>query len=217
MLVAATGVALAGVLAVRRRQPELLPLLPPAAALWFGIYLHDIQMLLALPAAILIASRVSRERFRMLAAIGLALLAAVWTQRTRIWLLLDAVATISAFYIALPGSIARRVCQSILGALTVATCLLLLQHAQPPPTALDLVSANFHSLPSDSAAIAWSAYLRGTPALTRPDFDLKIPTWIGLTILMLGALRMCVAVVPTPTLSGSREPLLVSDPYSVSS
>ena len=43
------GIALAGIFARRDRQPELLPLLPPASVLLLGIYLHDIQMLLALP------------------------------------------------------------------------------------------------------------------------------------------------------------------------
>ena len=79
--VAAFGVVIAGILAVRRRQPELLPLVPPACVLLFGIYLHDIQILLSLAAALVIAARVRGVAFQTIGVVAVALLVAVWTQR----------------------------------------------------------------------------------------------------------------------------------------
>ncbi len=81
--IAAIGIALAQRLMKATGNPALLALLPPAAVLFFGIYLHDIQLLIALPAAVAVATIAPNGFARTLATIGLALLAVVWTQPLR--------------------------------------------------------------------------------------------------------------------------------------
>jgi hypothetical protein len=225
-LVAVFGVVIAGVLAVRRRQPELLPLLPPACVLLFGIYLHDIQILLALAAALVIASRVRGVAFQTIGIAAVALLVAVWTQRAGV-----AALTINAVGVACGvwavSEVKNRVGVSILAAVATVVCIVALQHIQPSLVASNLVTQAFHAAPQDQAFSAWGAYLRATPALTAPASLLKIPTWLGLLAVVIGAVRLCfqtpeprrtdVAIGATPTLSESHEPQLASAPYNVSS
>ena len=221
----AVGISLAGILAVRHRQLDLLPLLPPACVLFIGIYLHDIQMLLALPAALVIAARVRGDAFRALAAAGLALLIAVWTQRVaRATVLIDAAGVAGGLYAVLSAPAKRRIIVTSAGALVTVAFVIVLQHFQPPLLGTEMITRDFHSAGSDWAPIAWAKYLRSTPALMSPAFLLKIPTWVGLLTILLCAFQMCLTKTlpqdlgrtddPTPNLSGSREPLLASEPCS---
>ena len=228
VIAVATGVSLAGVFAVRDRQPEFLPLLPPAFVLLLGIYLHDIQMLIALPAALVVATRVRGDAFRAVAAAGVALLVAVWTQPlARATLLIDALGVAAGVYIAIPGVIKRRVVLSTVAVLATMLVMVLLQHVQPPLTANQMVTRDFHAASDELAPIAWARYLRSTPALTGTEFVLKTPTWLGLFIIVICALQMGVwkksnddsgqADDVRPDLSGSRERPLANEPYNVSS
>lgn len=221
------GVVIAGTLAVRRRQPELLPLVPPACVLLFGIYLHDIQILLSLAAALAIAARLRGVAFKTIGIVAVALLVAVWTQRAGV-----AALTINAVGVACGvwavSEVKNRIGVSVLAALATVVCVLLLQHVQPPLVASNLVTQAFHAASHDQAFRAWAAYLRATPALTAPASLLKFPTWIGLLLVAVGAVRLCLQA-PEPhetdiamrgatlTQSGSREPQLASAPCSVSS
>jgi hypothetical protein len=222
--VAGLGIAIAGVLALRRREPELLPLVPPAVALLFGIYLHDIQMLLALPAALMLASRVRGTAFRALAAIAVALLVAVWTQRAGTAVVaLDALAVAGGVFAV--STMKNRVAVSGIAGIATVAGVVALQRVQPPLVAANLVTHGFHAAANDWAFSAWAAYLRATPALTAPALLLKFPTWIGLLLVTLCAFRLAFqaprprevdsATGATPSLSGSHEPQLASAPYSV--
>lgn len=223
-VMAVFGIVIAGVLAVRRREPELLPLVPPAAALLFGIYLHDIQMLLALPAALMLACRVRGSTFRALATIAVALLVAVWTQRAGTAVVaLDALAVGGGVFAV--WTMKNRVTVSALASLATVAAVVALQRMQPPLVASSMVTKVFHAAAGDWAFNAWAAYLRATPALTAPAFLLKFPTWIGLLLVTICAVRLCLqaprvrevdpAIGVTPSLSGSHEPQLASAPYSV--
>lgn len=224
VLVAAFGIVTAGVLAVRRSKPELLPLVPPAVALLFGIYLHDIQMLLSLPAALMIASRIRGTTFRTLAAIAVALLVAVWTQRAGTAVVaLDALAVAGGVYAV--STMKNRLAVSGLAGIATVAGIVGLQRLQPPLVAANMVTHGFHAAANDWAFSAWAAYLRATPALTAPALLLKFPTWIGLLLVALCALRLAFQIPATrevdspneamPNLSGSHEPQLASAPYSV--
>jgi hypothetical protein len=105
----AVGVVLAGVIAVRLRSPEAVPLIPPAAVLLGGIYVHDIQMLFALPAALFVAARLRGPLAETLGITALALLIAVWTQRAaRAVLVLDALGVAAGVLAVASCSSARR-------------------------------------------------------------------------------------------------------------
>jgi hypothetical protein len=212
---ASCGVLVAGMFATRLHRPTLLPLLPPAFALLFGIYVHDIQILLALPAALAIAVQLRGRAFRTIAVIAVAILIAVWTQRiARTALVLDAAGVAGGIYAVLDGPVRRRVGGSILAALATVAGVLLLQHAQPPVATAQILTGAFHVAATDWAPTAWAAYLRATPALMASGFWLKIPTWLGLAVVTLGALVVC-AQSAMPSRSGSRALRLASAQYSV--
>jgi Glycosyltransferase family 87 len=193
----ALGIALAGIFARRDRRPELLPLLPPAAVLLLGIYLHDIQMLLALPAALVLASRVRGETLRAVAAAACALLIAVWTQPlARATVILDAVGVAAGVYTLVGGPVGRRIAGSAVAVVAVILGLVLFQHVQPPPTADQLVTHEFHSASNEFGATAWARYLQSTPALLGQQVVRKIPTWLGLLVIMICALQLGVAAKP---------------------
>ncbi len=193
----ALGIALAGIFARRDRQPELLPLLPPASVLLFGIYLHDIQMLLALPAAFVLASRVRGETLRALAAVACALLIAVWTQPlARATVIVDAVGVAAGVYMLIGGPVSRRIAGSAFAVVAALLGLMLLQHLQPPATAEQLVTHEFHSASDEFGATAWARYLQSTPALLGQQVVRKIPTWLGLLVIMIWALQLGVAAKP---------------------
>ena len=191
------GIALAGIFARRDRQPELLPLLPPASVLLLGIYLHDIQMLLALPAALVLASRVRGEALRAVAAAGCALLIAVWTQPlARAAVVLDAVGVAAGVYILVSGPASRRIAASAVAVVAAVLGLMLLQHVAPPPTAEQLVTHDFQSASNELGPAAWARYLQSTPALLGQQIARKMPTWLGLFVIMLCALQLGVAAKP---------------------
>ncbi|MFZ0030519.1 MAG: hypothetical protein WAK84_01430, partial [Candidatus Cybelea sp.] len=200
--VAAFGVVIAGILAVRRRQPELLPLLPPAFVLLFGIYLHDIQILLSLPAALVVATRVRGVAFQTIGAVAVALLVAVWTQRAGVAALtINAVGVGGGLWAVVAAK--SRIGLSIVGALSTVLCIFLLRPAVPPSVGSNFVTQTFHAAAHDQAFSAWAAYLRATPALIAPASLPKIPTWIGLVLVILGAVRLCLQAGPRAT--GSRD------------
>ncbi len=181
------GVWAAGMLA-RSGRREFLVLLPPAAVLLLGIYLHDIQILIALPAAIAIAVR-SPESRRILAAAAVAMLAAVWTQGARpIILAIDAMGVFGGLYAVLPAT-SRRVATAAGGAAAALIALIVLRHFSPPPNAADIVTSGFNALPDELSPAAWGRYLRATPALTRPELAPQLAAWLGLLALYVCAMR----------------------------
>lgn len=213
------GIATAGVLAMKRREPEFLALLPPACVLLLGIYLHDIQMLIALPAAFAIAARVDSAALRALGAAALALLVSVWTQHPgRGIILLNFAGTAGALYAVLPGSERRRMGGAGAVALSAILCVLLLAHFAPPLRAGEMITHNFSALPDELSPVAWGRYLRATPALIRPIFAAQVPAWLGLLALVTCALGLARSKGSSsmPVRSESREPRLANGRYSES-
>ncbi|HEY2475823.1 MAG TPA: glycosyltransferase 87 family protein [Candidatus Cybelea sp.] len=178
-IAATASILIAGRLA-KRGQSELLPLLPPAAVTLFGIYLHDIQILIALPAALVLAARIDSERGRFVAAAFVVLLVTVWTQPPRAAaLLVDAAGVFGALFCLLPGVAVRRIAYGAAGSLAVIVALVLMQHFATP-TPHSLTTHAFSAEPNEFSPIAWGRYLRATPELTRTVLAPQILTWIGL-------------------------------------
>ncbi|MEO9263459.1 MAG: glycosyltransferase 87 family protein [Candidatus Baltobacteraceae bacterium] len=192
-LMTAFGITLAGIIAGRRNAREFLPLLPAAAVLFGGIYVHDIQMLFALPAALLIAARSRGRRYATMSAAALAFLIAVWTQRAaRSALFVDAVGVAGGLFAVLRAPIGRRITQAALAAVATAACLVMLQRVEAPTTGNQIVTGSFTTSSREFAPAAWAQFLQATPALRRTVFVLKIPTWLALITLIACALQMCV-------------------------
>lgn len=210
--IAAFGILLAGKLAAGGRNREILPLLPPAAVLLLGIYLHDIQMLIALPVALLIAARARGSALMVLAGVSLALLITVWTQPARpVVVLINAAGVMGGLFAVTQGRMNRRMALAAGGALAAIVVLVSVQHAGPPAAAA-LVTHNFGALPDEFSPAAWGRYLRATPALTRTVFAPQLATWLGLLGLLVSAAWSVSAA--TPAQSESRVPRPASEPYS---
>jgi Glycosyltransferase family 87 len=210
--IAVASIVLAGRLGIKGRRPEMVALLPPACVLLFGIYLHDIQMIVALPAALALATRARANVARVAGATAVTLLAAVWTQRAgAAVVVLDAAAVAGALYAVLGGNAARRLVLAAAAAFAAIVCLTALQRVEPPLTAAAIVTHGFDAAADELAPVAWGRYLRATPALTRSAFGPQIFGWLGL----LGLLA-CALAEATLSQSESRERRLASAPYSES-
>lgn len=177
---AIAGIFAAGRLARTRGKVDLLPLLPPAAVTLFGIYLHDIQILIAVPAVLILAARLEKDSARAFASLFVVLLVTVWTQAPRpAVLLIDAAGVFGALLCLLPGAAARRIAYAAAGSLAAAVAVVLLQHFATP-TPHSLTTHSFSALPDEFSPIAWGRYLRATPELTRTVVAPQILAWVGL-------------------------------------
>ena len=177
-LAAVAGIGIAARCSGEGRR-ELLALLPPAAVTLFGIYLHDIQIIIALPAALVLAAGTSGTA-RAIAVASLTLLVVVWTQPARpVVLFVDAAGAFGGVLAVFGGSPARRALWG--GAAAVAACaaVVVIQHVVTRG-AMQFITQPFDALPNELSPTAWSRFLRATPALMRPVLAPQIVTWLGL-------------------------------------
>lgn len=177
-LAAVAGIGIAARCSGEGRR-ELLALLPPAAVTLFGIYLHDIQIIIALPAALVLAAGTSGTA-RAIAVASLTLLVVVWTQPARpVVLFVDAAGAFGGVLAVFGGSPSRRALWG--GAAAVAACaaVVVIQHVVTRG-AMQFITQPFDALPNELSPTAWSRFLRATPALMRPVLAPQIVTWLGL-------------------------------------
>ena len=191
IIVAASSIAIARSAYVRTRRVELLALVPSAISLIGVVYLHDLQMIFAVPAAFVVTRISSARTFKIVAATSLAMLIAVWTEAARRALLsFDVIAVAGGLYGALPAPKIRRITRAVAGAAAIAACVAALQYADRP-RAIDTTTISDAAFqPTALAATAWGAFLRGTPSRTRVEILIKIPTWIALIGLALCTLEL---------------------------
>lgn len=186
----AAGVFVAQRLATRN-APEYLALVPPAFVLVGGTFVHDIQFFAALPLALVLLARGVRPNVILLCAT--VLLAVAWNEATgRLILLLSGASAFAVAWIALPRRSPRALlCGTIaLAAMVFVIALNRVPTAVGTPTQTPAAaSVN----PNDQAAIAWSAYIANTPALSTPSLRslaTKVPTWTGILLLALAASQL---------------------------
>lgn len=198
---AVAGIAIAG----RSSRRELLALLPPAAVTLFGIYLHDIQILIAVPAALLLAAR-TRGAAQAVATACAILLVVVWTQPARpAVLLIDAAGAFGGIVAILTAAPGRRIASACAGALATLIAVVAVAHAASPEL-IRLATHPFDATPEELSPIAWARYIRATPALMRPVIAPQLLSWLGL-IGVFASAAIASANRTTPGQSLSREPL----------
>ncbi len=184
------GVTIAGLIARRQKNPELLPLLPAATALFFGVFVHGIQLLLALPAALIIATRVRGKVPLILAAIAVALLVPIWGQGvSRPVVLFNALGVAGGIFAILRGALPRRIAVTALVTVAISACVFVNERLEYP-TVADVVTQPFSVKSDDMASLAWGRYLRATPALTTVEIGEKLPGWFGLLALILSSVTL---------------------------
>ncbi len=190
-LMAAFSIVLAWQVSKRTHRHEFIALIPPAVILFGGIYVHDIQMILALPAAITVAAIKRAPLYKWTAALSTVLLSLVWTEHAgRAVVALSATCAAGVLFALSNDSERKRVFNAAIGAVCAVVAVIIIQRAQRPIAPSAFTSRYFDALPSEIAAIAWARYLNATPALTHTEYFLKLPSWIGL----LGLIVCCVSL-----------------------
>jgi hypothetical protein len=176
------GVALVLARRLGARDRAAVVLLPAACAVCGGIYLHYAQVAVAIPAALLLVGLARTPRERVLAGVGLVLLAIPWYDVALVkQLLAPALTTLAVLVWSLTGGSVRMV------AAAVAACWLILipvENRPPTPPPPPVVGR----LPGDASAT--SAWLEVARSIGRPDLwhvAVKVPTWLGLIALLIAA------------------------------
>jgi hypothetical protein len=183
------GIWAAALAARRLRAPELIVFLPAAAVLLGGIYMHDIQVIVAVPAALTAAARVAEPR-RTAALLSLVVLTIVWTQYPgRAVLLVDIAAIAVACMVCIKGTALSKTVTAALYAVGFAAAILLFHRGDRVVPASQTMAA---IAPTALAATAWQAYLDATPSRTASDAQQtgqKIPLWFGIAVLFAVSVR----------------------------
>lgn len=183
-IMAVSGIVLGSRAARAWNAPSLIVLAPAAAVLLGGVFMHDIQMIAALPAALVTARFVPRARL-LLAMAMLVLLSVVWTQHLRASIaVLDLIAVAGAGAVVF-GLTPRSFLPAASAAALVVVALFAIGRLEPVARATQIRSAPFSASGNELASIAWARYERSTPALMVPRYDQQIPTWAGLIVLLV--------------------------------
>jgi hypothetical protein len=169
--------------AAELRSPELLVLVPTAAVLIGGAFIHDIQLAAALPAALVIADRIAERR--TLAFAGVALLAIPWGQLFPLAAILAALAVLSLAFAGLRGvSLGGRTAFAAAGILAVA--LVSLQRSAPATEAFTPAPI----VPAAGAATNWQRHVEASGGpVTFVDFERRLLVWGGFAAVAFAAAR----------------------------
>lgn len=183
------GIAAAALAARRLRAPELIVFLPCAAMLLGGIYAHDLQVIIALPAAFAVVARIAEPR-RVLAIAALLALAIVWTESPgRAVLFIDFSAIAAACAACIEGTFVAKTSAAVLCAAAFAAGILWMHAGDRALTDPGEMAA---ITPTELASNAWRAYLDATPARTQntpQHTGQKFPAWAGIALLVAVSVR----------------------------
>jgi Glycosyltransferase family 87 len=184
---AALGIILAASLAHRYNKPAYVVLLPPAIAMIGGIFLHDIQISIALPAALLLLGRLPTSRTWSLAAV-LALVTP-WPAYGRLTVLATpVVVAIITAGCGLFVDIRARVAAAFFASATIMLLFSGLQRLDghplhpvaAPPTSIAQTGDD-----TANASNVWARYVRvsGYGTSSQQSIAEKIPLWGVLLVL----------------------------------
>jgi hypothetical protein len=187
LAMAALGIVLGKVLARRLDEPELIVFLPAATVLLGGSYIHDLQMVFALPAALVLMRHARRGAALLWAAT--ILLAIVWDHQWGIYTPLFFVTPILfPWLIREAPSLRARMLGSAIAIAMLGAVLVTTHHSPNGPAQPSRAPMPAGPLePQRNASIAWNAWLRANPSESVPtlgDFVTKLPTWFGLIVLI---------------------------------
>jgi len=190
------GVAIARRVAAFVGSDSLIVLLPPAVALLGGVFVHDLQMAAAIPAALMLASRRGPAP---LPAVALVALVFSWNYWNIIFLrqqsgILEIGSVAAALLIALRSKpIAVRTGAAAAGAVfcfALASAIEAVpRHPVGPPTTIVPAA----TAPDDMSSANWAAFVSRDRSYSTPDArDMceKVPVWLGLIALTAAGVGM---------------------------
>ncbi len=190
-LMLAAGTLLAAPLARRAGTEALLVAFPCALAVLGGPFVHVIEVSIAVPAALILASRI--PRYRVLFALCAIALAIPWTQGFNLGAIFPVYGAIVAAIMTY-DLITKRPLAVAGAAVTIFAFFIYLIFAVTPfPDATAQLAKAYD--PSALSQASWSLYVRiiGEQNILLYDIT-RLPTWIALAALAAGA----VAVVRAP-------------------
>ena len=181
----ACGLFLARRWARSLKSRELIVVLPAAVVLIGGVFIHDIQMVIALPAAIIIAARSTGTR-SSLGFLGVLLIAIPWGS------LLGHAGTLALLSIALiaalslGGRFGRTTwARAASAGAATAVVLSLASMATPPAPPLSLPALR---TPDAQAAANWQQYIEGNTVPSTPaSVGRKLLVWSGFVVMLVAA------------------------------
>jgi hypothetical protein len=202
---AAAGIWLARYAARAYSSDAFVVVLPAAAVLFGGAYIHDVQFAAVLPAALLLCSK-DRERFSVWLVLGLLIVP--WftfgTGGHTIGIFVRLICALAIGWMAILATERRRSIKrsvAVISALALFVSFLAIASVMPHRSepAGSVIPAQFLA-PLASAQDNWGAYLRATPTLStttaREEFE-KLPFWLGLLGLLLLAADAPIRAVNT--------------------
>ena len=178
------GLYAARAFVARTRDPVYAALIPPAFAVFGGTFIHYTQIMIAIPAALLLFEQ-STGRARTLFAAAFLLLASPW-----LWLLGEP--SLVVIFAALCGLLAASVlrCSSLasvrvaFGAVLTSAVILIAGSYFGPAYASHAAASAPHSVLAQSS---WQQFVQSHWASTGIAWWIaKAPTWAGLLLLALG-------------------------------
>jgi len=179
----ALGIWLGSKLANTLQRRELVAYLPAACGIIGGAYVHMVDLAMAVPAALVLATY-SRAVSRTIATLALCLLAVPWID---VWitkkLFLSSLFVVAAILFRQGLTPALSI-----GAFTaIAAAIYCFELRPPSPFTVLTVMAPPRS--SDLAQQAWRAYVLGLRTAPIPWLTIKIPTWAALCGLLVAGFR----------------------------
>jgi hypothetical protein len=187
VVMAAVGIAVTLKLAKHDDRDSYLPLLPLAFTVFAGSFIHWHQIVAAIPAGLMLASRTSRIPYPLAAA--LVVMPVPWLY-TVAW----------GFLIPLAAVTIGMLCVKLLrwgalpaAAMGIGACALLWLGNHGLPHAEVLQAFHSPAAPDGLADLSWGAYVRARIAVSNGIFLwAHIPTWLGVTCIAGIALRSAI-------------------------
>jgi hypothetical protein len=178
MLVA--GAFVAGPLAKKARNDAFLVCVPPAFAVFGGTFIHVTQIAAAVPAAVL-AMNYAKRPYRELALFALVLLAVPWGWSISPALILAPVVPIG--YVAWRATNRNLVAGLLAG---IGGAILLFGFQELYTIAAPHFGAHLTAPKIDAnlPEASWSGYSRGNSSGTLAAWAVRLPTWLGLALLL---------------------------------
>jgi hypothetical protein len=181
--VIATGIWLGSKLANTLQRRELVAYLPAACAVIGGAYVHMVDLAIAVPATLVLATY-SRAASRTIATLALCLLAVPWID---VWI------TKKLFLSSLFVVAAILFRQGLTPALSIgaftAIAAAIYCFELWPPAPFSVVTVMASARPGDLAQQAWRAYVLGLRTALIPWLAIKVPTWAALCGLLVAGFR----------------------------
>jgi hypothetical protein len=183
------GVVLARRLATHYARPALVVLVPPVFAMIGGNFIHDIQIPIALPAAIVLLSVVT-ARLKPFVFASIGMLAISWLYAGRMPSLLQTVVVgvlVATAPLVFPSRVRRY--RMVAAASLAFLGVVMLIGALPGPAATPSSAPSFSGPPSEIASERWGRYVQSTigrPPTPRRIAE-KIPLEGGLLMLAIVA------------------------------